>query len=52
MLRVRGGWFAKRKSSTGLQSLEVVKLPEKALLISRSTRPEVCLLGEHKGRGL
>ena len=43
MLRVRGGWFGKRKSCTGVEGLEMVKLPEKALLISRSARPQVYL---------
>jgi len=43
VLRMRGGWFAKRKSCTGVEGLEVAKLPGQALLISRSARPQVCL---------
>ena len=31
--RVRGGWFGKRKSSTGVEGLEVAKLPGQALRI-------------------
>ncbi len=33
VLRVRGGWFAKRKSCTGVEGLEVAKLPGHALRI-------------------
>ena len=43
VLRVRGGWFAKRKSCTGVEGLEVAKLPGHALLISSGARPQVCL---------
>jgi len=39
---MRGGWFAKRKSCTGVEGLEVAKLPGQALLISRSTE-EKCI---------
>ena len=36
--RVRGGWFGKRKSSTGVEGLEVAKLPGKALRMIQAPR--------------
>jgi len=42
---VRGGWFAKRKSSTGVEGLEIAKLPGKALPMGRSVPDRRCGYG-------